>query len=289
MPRPVGPTVPRWQLGEELRRRRDDAGVAQADMAKRLACSVSKIQKIEYGIVSISQAELELMLAMYKVPEGLHEGLLELGRLGKQRGWWSKFGLLPKPFYTFLGMETAATSISVFEPLVVAGLCQTEEYMRAYTTAVAPKMTASQVDQQVRIRKERQKLVLDNDDRPDLRIVLDEAVIRRVVGGPAVMKAQLEHLLELGGSGLMALHVVPFGGGSYPGSMGPLYIFEFDENLHSPVAYTEGQAGNHYLEDEKDLVRCSLAFKDIVGAALSKSESAKLIRRVIRELPTGSE
>src|SRR5262249_30950387 len=132
MPRPIGPTIPRWQLGEQLADLRTGAQVSQARIAERLGCSVSKIQKIEAGEVGLVRAELEAMLGEYDLTdEALRAELFELQRLGKQRGWWSTFGAVPAPFATFLGLESAATRIKAFEPLVVHGLLQTEDYARA--------------------------------------------------------------------------------------------------------------------------------------------------------------
>src|SRR5258706_8526007 len=116
MPRPIGPTIPRWQLGEQLSRLRDRAGLSQAHIAERLGCSTSKIQKIEAGEVGLVKVELEVMLTEYQLTDStMRAELFELQRLGKQRGWWSKFGAVPTPFATFLGLESAATRIRAFE------------------------------------------------------------------------------------------------------------------------------------------------------------------------------
>jgi len=286
MSRPIGPTIPRWQLGEQLGRLRERARVSQAQIAERLGCSVSKIQKIEAGEVGMVRVELEAMLVEYKITdEQMRAELLELQRLGKQRGWWSKFGAVPAPFATFLGLESAAVRIRAFEPMVVHGLLQTEDYARAIAGTVSLTSEEEQRERQVRIRMERQEKVF-GEDPPEVWVILDEAVLRRNVGGPGVMGNQLRHLLKLPTS--VTVQVVPFSSGGYPGTLGAMTIFEFEERLHTPVVYVEGQAGNLYLEKEDDLRRCNLAYNHMTASALSKQESAKLIAAVARQFEASS-
>ncbi len=281
MPRPIGPTIPRWQLGEQLSRLRDRVRVSQAQIAERLGCSTSKIQKIEAGEVGTIKVELEVMLAEYQVTDDrMRSELFELQKLGKQRGWWSKFGAVPAPFATFLGLESAATRIRAYEPMVVHGLLQTEEYARAIAGTVAMISDDDQRERQVRIRMERQEK-LNGEDQPEIWVILDEAVLRREIGSALVMAAQLRHLLKL--PSWITVQVVPFGNGGYPGTLGAMTIFEFEERLHTPVVYVECQAGNLYLEKDDDLRRCNVAYSHMTASALSKQESARLVAAVARQ------
>jgi transcriptional regulator with XRE-family HTH domain len=274
MNKAIGPTIPRWQLGEQLTRMRDEAGMSQSAIAEQLGCSVSKIQKIEAGDVGVVRAELNVMLDAYGVTDlTLRDELTQLQRLGKQRGWWSKFGQVPAPFATFLGLESAATTIHIFEPLMVTGLLQTEEYARAVFEAT-DLFTEDQADRQVRLRIERQERVLTNDP-PLIWVILDEAAIRRQIGGAAVMARQLRKLQAL--SRQITLQIVPFTHGGYPGLRGGLTIFEFDDKMHSPVAYVESHAGNMYMERPEELAGCNVTFRHMTAAALSKQESLTLI------------
>ncbi|GGN93950.1 transcriptional regulator [Actinoplanes lobatus] len=281
MARPIGPTIPRWQLGEQLSQLRSAAGKSQQDAANRLGCSVSKIQKIEAGEVGTKPVELEALLALYGTPDPLRDQLMELRTLGAQRGWWSKYGAVPAPFATFLGLESAATKIRIFEPLMVHGLLQTADYARALAESVNPPSTTAEVDRQVQIRLERQERVF-GEDHPELWVVLDEAVLRRHMGGPEIMAKQLDHLLRL--PKWVTIQVVPFTGGGYPGALGALTVFEFQDDLHTPVVYMESQAGNLYLEREDDLARSNLAMNHITAAALSKQQSRELITAAARQL-----
>lgn len=281
MPRPIGPTIPRWQLGEQLSRLRERGGISPDQIANRLGCSTSKISKIEAGDVSMKKVELEAILDFYQVTdESLRAELFELQRLGTQRGWWARYGKLPAPFTDFLGLETAAVKIHVFEPLMVTGLLQTEEYARAVSESHNLLASDEERERQVRIRMERQVKVLA-EDPPDINVILDEAALRRPIGGPQVMAQQLQHLAKLPRS--ITVRVVPFRTGGYPGILGPMTLFEFEEHLHSPVVYVESQAGNAYLEKDHDLRRCYTAYEHIAASALNKQDSARLIAAVARE------
>jgi transcriptional regulator with XRE-family HTH domain len=280
MRKPIGPTIPRWQLGEQLTRLRDEAGLSQGEIAEQLGCSVSKIQKIEAGDVGLVRAELLLMLDAYSVKDAtLRDELTQLQRLGKQRGWWSKFGHVPPQFATFLGLENAATAIHIFEPLMVTGLLQTENYARTITTT-ADLFTDEQAERQVKLRIERQQRVLDNEP-PATWVILDEAAVRRQVGGPAVMAEQMRQLQSL--SRTITLQIVPFTHGGYPGVRGPITIFEFDDQMHTPVAFCASHAGNLYMERSNELDECYLTFRHMTAAALSKQESLKLIADAARQ------
>jgi transcriptional regulator with XRE-family HTH domain len=283
MKRPVGPTIPRWQLGESLRRLRGNA--EQKVAAQRLGCSVSKIQNIESGQVRIMKAELEALLDLYEHDNSEErDWFMELQQLGNKRGWWSKYGRLPTPFAEFLGIESAATQIEIFEPLVVTGLMQTRDYALAHETGVTPGQTAEQVEKQVNLRMDRQEQVLKPEDGPDIWVVYDESVVHRMVGGPAVMREQLLHLIDLSDSKAITLQVVPFDQGDYPGTLGQLNLFSFDEELHTPVGYVESQAGNLYMEKPEEIRRLTTAYNHIRSTALSPEHSVKLLKQRAQKL-----
>jgi transcriptional regulator with XRE-family HTH domain len=281
MAKVTGPTIPRWRLGEELARLRNGLNITTAQVATKLDCSDSKIRKAEAGAHSLSRSELLVMLDMFEVPEADRPPLLELQKLGRQRGWWVQYGRLPVRFTQFLSLEGSATRIKSFEPLMVHGLFQTEDYAKAIAQTVTGSVPADEVDRQVRIRLDRQQQVLEAS-QPDLWVILDEAAIRHVVGSPTIMRRQLEHLIEIGAR--HTLQVVPQHHGSYPGFLGGLTLFEFPDELHSPVAYIESHAGNVYLEDKADLERCNVRYEHITAAALNPPASVKLIKEVVKEL-----
>jgi transcriptional regulator with XRE-family HTH domain len=284
MPKVVGPTIPRWQLGEEIGRLRRAAGITEAQVADKLGCSESKIRKVEAGYVGVNRAELLVMFDMFAVTdEQVRDNLVELQKRGKERGWWSQFGMVPAQFATFLSLESSATTLRIFEPLTIHGLFQTEEYARAIVSAHTPGLATDQVERQVQIKVARQQRVLA--DPPAIWLLLDEAALHRQVGGPQVMKTQLNRLTDLALSAeWLTLQIVPYSHGAHPGQLGAYTMFEFPDDVHSPVVYVEGQAGGLYLERDADLRRCTLTYNHMTAAALSPPESAKLIAALARTI-----
>ena len=217
MPKPIGPTIPRWQLGEELDRLRKKADYTRQQIAARLRCSVSKIEKIEGGQVGIKVGDLEIMLAEYGLDRDDWPPLLELQRLGNTRGWWSKFGRMPAPFTEFLGLEMAAETIRTFELAVVPGLFQTEAYARALTT---PTQSGSTGSGRTRSRLRWAGRSNSCEDSPGDPAVLDESATAPPHRGsrgdaraaPAPHRARQTYTIQ----------VVPFEHGAYPGIARPL-------------------------------------------------------------------
>lgn len=283
MPKVIGPTIPRWRLGEELEKFRKRAGKTFDDALVALGCSESKVRKIEAGDVGMNRGELILLFGLYGIDDpDVREQLLELQKLGKQRSWWSQYGSVPAQFGTFLSFESAATAIRIYEPLMVNGLLQTEAYAQALSEAVDVGMSADDVQRQVRIRLARQERTLSGDDAPKIWTILDEGALDRPIGGVDVMKDQLTHLLTM--AKRVNLQVLPRSHGSHAGLRGGFILFGFDEDIHSPVVYIEGQAGNLYLEKEADLKRCGAAYEQLSAAALSTKESVKLVGSLIEKM-----
>jgi transcriptional regulator with XRE-family HTH domain len=284
VPRASGPTIARWQLGSQLKAMREAAKFTQIQIAEVLGCSESKIYKIEAGDVGINRGDLLVMLDRYKVPDDdqRHETALHLQKEGRERGWWVKYGTLPNNYAMYVGLEGAATEVKNFELAVVPGLLQTESYARAVTTARWPD-EPSEAERRVELRMARQACLTED---PPLRFwaIVDEGVLRRRTGGDEVMRAQLRHLIELGKRPNITIQVLPFSEGWHPGTVGSFTILEFPEDVHSPVAYIEGQAGDVYLEREDDMRRVTLKYTHLQTAALSASKSRDLIAATAREL-----
>lgn len=279
--RPQGPTIAKWQLGHQLRLLREGATMTHQDAAKLLGCSHAKIYKIERGENNVNQSELGVLLDRYGVHgQEQRDAMLQLQREGKRRGWWADYGAkLPAPLVTYIGLESAADLARLVEPTVVPGILQTEEYARC-TIWAAP----TEAEPRVEVRMARKKRLYDGDEPLVVRAVVDEAVIRRTVGGPEVMRGQLEHLLELMELPTVRLQVLPFRAGAYPASLGPFVILEFPDDVHSPVVYTEGMGGDAYMEKSQDVRRCSLTFEDCQSSALSVPDTHQLIAEQLQAL-----
>lgn len=290
--RVVGPTIPRWSLGEQLTKLRDNAQVSYDRVAEELGLSVSQIRKMESGDRKVRKSDLTVMLSLYGVEDEQHRDFLhELQKLSDQRGWWTPYGGIQEKFAIFLSLEGSAVAIKGFEPSVVHGLFQTEDYTRAIAIRDRRigELTPEQAETEIEIKTQRQQTVFGGDEQPQLHVIFDEAALRRVVGGPEVMATQLEHIVELTKATNVRVQVVPYDQGAHPGQFGAFEIFEFDEELHSPIVYVEGQAGSNYLEKADDLRRCSLSFDDLTASALSPRDSVRMIAGIARELGKHAE
>jgi transcriptional regulator with XRE-family HTH domain len=284
VPRPSGPTIARWQLGSQLKAMREAAGITHSQIADVLACSESKIYKIEAGDVGINRGDLLVMLDRYKVSDDdpRRSSALDLQSQGKQRGWWAKYGTLPTNYSNYVGLEGAATEIRSFELATVPGLLQTEDYARAITSAAFPEQP-DEVERRVGLRLARQACLTED---PPLRFwgIVDEGVLHRRTGGDAVMQAQLRHMVDTSRRPNVTIQVLPFAEGWHPGSAGSFSILEFPDGVHSPVAYIVSPAGEMYLEREDDVRRVTLTYTHLQTAALSASKSRDLIAALARQL-----
>jgi transcriptional regulator with XRE-family HTH domain len=281
----MGPTVRRRRLGTELRRLRDKSGYKLEEVAGELGVAPSTLSRIETGKAPTKSAYLHQMLEMYGVSEpAARQVLVDMAREGHRKGWWAAYDdVLPTGLDIYVGLEAETVGIRSYEVSVVHGLLQTADYARAVLQEVFPRHTAEQIDRLVDLRITRQRR-LDEDPPLELWAILDEAVIRRMVGGPACMRGQLEHLVTESGRQGMTLQVLPFSSGAHAGHGGPFSILEFPERSDSEVAYIESGAGNIYLEKDKEVRVRSEAFDRLRAAALSPAESGELISQVAREL-----
>jgi transcriptional regulator with XRE-family HTH domain len=245
----LDPTVHRRRLRSELRRAREAAGFSQRDVAKAMDWSLSKLLRIETGSVTITTNDLKVLLAHYGITDPTRvEGLLDLARSSRERSWWSVYREVASPEYlAYLGFESSASLIRNFEPLIVPGLLQTDEYAREVITAVEGPDPA-RVDALVDLRVRRQEL-LTRPEPPGLHFILDEAVVRRVVGGPDLMRGQLRHLKELAARPNITVRIVPFSAGLYPRLRVPFVILEFPDPDDEDLLIIENPAGSMIIRE----------------------------------------
>jgi transcriptional regulator with XRE-family HTH domain len=281
----MGPTVRRRRLGSELRKLRDANGLKLEEVAGELGVAPSTLSRIETGKAPTKSAYLNQMLEMYGVIDPQQrQVLVDMAREGHRKGWWAAFDdVLPSGFDIFVGLEAETTGIRSYEISLVHGLLQTQDYARAVLRELRPRQTSEQVERQVDLRMARQRR-LEDEPELDLWVIHDEAVIRRAVGGPAVMRAQLVRLLEVASRPGMTLQVLPFESGAHAGLVGPFSILEFAERTDSRVAHVESVGGFLYLEKEWEVRACEDAFDRLRAAALSPAASADLIEKAARKL-----
>jgi transcriptional regulator with XRE-family HTH domain len=277
----TSPVVRRRRLGLELRGLRETAGLSGEEVAGRLEWSTSKLSRMEVGRNPPSPADLGKLLDLYGVTDlGRRDQLAMLLREAKRKGWWQIYSDIP--YSTLIGLEAEAVSMLTYEQ-VIPGLFQTEAYARAIITGTIPTVDPETLDQRVEVRLTRQA-VLTKERPMELRAVLDEACIRRMVGGPEVMKRQLGRLLELAALPHVIMQVIPFAVGAHPGTMlGPFMILGFEHPADPGVVYVEGNS-DPYPDREGDLQRYTMAFDHLRSMALSVSQTEAMLRESIQKL-----
>jgi transcriptional regulator with XRE-family HTH domain len=277
------PTVRRRRLALELRRLREAAKLTCEEVAERLECSASKISRVETGRVSVSPRDVRDMLEIYGVPADQREGLVQLARESRQKGWWHAYGDSVQPhFATYLGLESAASEIRIYEVNLIPGLLQTEDYARAVLTAAMVNSSRADIERRVALRMERQRLSRANP--PKLWAVLDEAALRRQVGGGEVMRMQLEHLRETSALRNVSLQVIPFAGGAHPGMGRPFVILSFGEDADPDVVYLEDLASALWVENVEEVDRYHVYFNHLQATALSFEDSAAMVTAALKEM-----
>ena len=279
------PTAVRRELGQRLRalRQRTELTVAQA--ADQVGISPSKVTKIELAQLAVTRDDVLKMLAAYGEADPEQQALLlSMVRDGNRKEWWEGHRALRPKFASYLGLESVATTLQAYDTHLVHGLLQTPDYARALIRAVRPDLLEHEIDQLVQLRIRRQE-ILTRDDPPPLTLwsVMDEAVLRRQVGGRQTMHAQLQHLITAAAQPAVNLLVMPDTLGAHPGLNGPMAILQFETGTR-PVVYVEAQAGNLYMEKDDDLRRCQQTMNHILAAAPGPEPSLALIRQVAKEM-----
>jgi transcriptional regulator with XRE-family HTH domain len=287
----TGSTVPRRQLGRYLRDLRNGQRLTVRAAAERLEWSEAKIWRIETGQVGLRSLDVEAMCRIYRAAPDLTRALMGLAKETKARGWWHFYGdVLPEGFDTYIGLEEAASSISWYEPELVPGLLQTESYARTVIESDNRGVDSEEINRRIHVRMKRQALLTRVAAAPELRVVLDEAIIRRPIGGTKIMSLQLGRLLDVSELPNVALRIVPFSAGLNPGIMsGPFTILRFPVNgagkaSEPPTVYADGFTGDLYLDKPKEIERYDEAFRGIWTAALNERASQDLVKRASEEL-----
>jgi len=278
--RVVSPTVRRRRLGAELRRHRELAGITIDQVAEQLDCSASKISRLETGQTGSNPRDVRDMLALYGVGDTELEELLAVARETRQRGWWQPYGSILTGAY--VGFEAAADRIRSYEAQCVPGLLQTADYARSMIAAVHTGRPRQEVDDRVHVRLGRQAL-LTQEDPVQFWCVLDEAALRRPVGGREVMRCQLEHLVRESARPNVTLQVLPMAAGEHPGMEGSFVIMSFPDAADPDTVYVTIATGGVFQEKPDDVSRYEIIFDRLQKMALSSAESAEFIATMAKE------
>ncbi len=287
----TGSTVPRRQLGRYLRELRNRERLTVKVAAEKLEWSEAKIWRIETGQTSLRSLDVEAMCKIYGAPADLTEALMGLAKETKARGWWHAYGdVIPEGFDVYIGLEEAASELAWYESELVPGLLQTEAYARTLIEADNPGVDAEEISRRVHVRLARQPLVHRATSPLQLSVALNEAILRRPVGGPRVMQDQLAKLAEVSEPPNVSLRVVPFSARLHSGMMsGPFVILRFPRNgdgreSEPATVYMDGFTGALYLDKPNEVDRYAQAFDSIWATALDEPRSRTLIRQAAKEL-----
>jgi transcriptional regulator with XRE-family HTH domain len=279
----TNPTVRRRRLGSDLRRLRDAAGLTCEQAAMHLDCSASKISRLETARVPARAIDVQALCELYHATEEQTTVLVALARESRTEGWWQRFdGVMPDWFGTYIGLEAEAAAIRTYEIQLVPGLLQTEGYARVLFET-ADVGTAESIEARVAVRRSRQE-ILRGDTPPQYWAVLSEAVLHRLVGGPAIMRDQLLYLLEMSELRNVTIQVIRWDAGAHPGMGTPFVILSFPDRADPEVTFVEYLTGALYLEKQDEVAQYALSFNHLVAAAISPQQSVDLIRTMAKQL-----
>jgi transcriptional regulator with XRE-family HTH domain len=271
----ASPVARQRELGTRLRGLRTEKGMTVEEVAAQLLCSTTKISRLETAARRPSLRDVRDLCALYEVDEATSAELMNLAREAREPGWWTKYDDLDLD--PLVGLEQEATVITCYSMSYIPGLLQTEEYAHGIIQTVAPKMDPQIVHQRTEARMRRQQL-LERDSPPRFRVLLDEVVLHRGVGGPAVMAAQLEKVLNAARNGKAVVQVIPFSAGAYAAMDGYFMLLEFGNGSELwPVVFVEGMSDNQYLERRDDIARYRETIDYLQARALGQHDSVKLI------------
>jgi transcriptional regulator with XRE-family HTH domain len=272
--RPRPPTVRLRRLAAELAKLRAHAGLSREDAEKQTGINEATLYRIETARARPQKRTLVALLDLYGVTEPQREDLLTLARGAEHQGWMQPYHAeLPEEYATYIAFEAEARTLRNYESLYIPGLLQTEDYARAVITGTLPTASHTEVEQRVRARIERQEL-LRGDDPLKLWAIVDEAAIRRVVGSPAIMRAQIKHITDATHAASITFQMIPYGKGAHPGMSGQFVHMSFGDPLDPELVYIDTLAGNLFLEADPDISRYRTMFEHLQAIALSPRETS---------------
>jgi transcriptional regulator with XRE-family HTH domain len=280
LPVEEGPTLRRRRLGAELKRCREAAGMTQEIVSRHFEWHSAKVTRIETARVAVTPRDVKDLLTLYGVTDDEYrEALMALARRSREKTWWADYRDLMRPG-DFVGLEAGAASMRTWEPLVVPGLLQTEEYIRALIRSGRPSDPDKDIDRRISLRLARQARL--TGDRPlEFSAIIDESVVRREIGGRRVMADQLRHLIEATQLPNVTVQILPLDAGAHPFLGGPAALLEFREVTHLDVVYVEGLAGDYYEEQPNEVARYRQDFERLSARALDDRMSIKLIEGLL--------
>ena len=282
VPRVQSPTVRRRRLGQELRQLREAAELTIEEVAERLEVSQAKISRMETGRVGVRPRDVSDLLDQYEIHGRHRDDLLTLTREARQQGWWHSYSdVLSEGTDIWVGLETEAAGIRLYEVQLIPGLLQTSEYARAVLRAhYRSEQSPEQIEQRVKFRMARQQLVIEQNNTP-IWAVLDEAVLRRQIGPPETMQSQYRRLLEFSEEYNITIQVLPFDAGVYSGVPGGFWIMQLAQP-DPEVVVIEHRGGDLYIERPEEVAAYTHVFDRIRATAKGPEESISFIANKLK-------
>lgn len=275
------PTARRRRLAAELRRLREQAGMTGKDVVQRLGWTESKLSRIETRRIGISTPDLRRLLDVYDVPDQAYrEQLIDMARYATMRGWWQSYGdVIPSEYANLIGLEEEAVTVRWYEQEIVPGLLQTPDYARAVIRASRSADDEAQIDRRVAVRMERQQILRRSSPTPpELKVIVNEAVLRRRVGDSSVMRDQIRSLSTERDRANVTVQVLPFSAGEHPAMVGPFTLLDFADPDDLGVVSIEQLTSSLALEHPRELQAYRAAWEAIQARALSPHDSRALMR-----------
>ncbi|MFL5794092.1 MAG: helix-turn-helix domain-containing protein [Actinomycetes bacterium] len=282
---PGGPTVQRMLVGTQLRRLRIDAGLSREQAGEAIRASEWKIHRLENGQVGFKDRDIIDLLRLYGVADPTEVAeFVALAREANSPGWWQHYGdVLPPWFRTYVDLESVATLIRTYEGQFIPGLLQTDAYMRAVVQGAHLDESAEEAGRRVRLRMARQTL-LTREQPPRLWAVVDEAAMRRPVGGREVMRGQLERLIEAAKLPNVTLQVLAFDAGAHPAMVGSFSVLRFPEEELPDVVYLEHLTSALYLNKPEEVDQYLHIMESICVRAAPPDQTVALLHQILEEL-----
>jgi transcriptional regulator with XRE-family HTH domain len=279
----AGPTAVRMLLGARLRKLREAAGVSREDASHAIRGSDSKISRLELGRTSFKLRDVTDLLNLYQVSEDERATLLAMAESANTPGWWQTYGdAVPAWFAPYLGLEQAAEIVRCYQVQFVPGLLQTPDYAHAVLRIGADDNPELDIEQQVSVRMRRQQ-ILRRPSPPRLWAVIDEAALRRPIGGTSVARAQLEHLIEMARLSHVSIQVAPFCGGSRAVAHGPVTMLRFPEAELTDVVYLEQHTTAVYLGKPAERLYYWNVLNRLVTEASPSADTEAILHQILRE------
>jgi transcriptional regulator with XRE-family HTH domain len=279
-----GPTVGQIVLGLRLRDLRERAGCTFADAAAVLSVNTTTVRRMEKAEVGLRPLYVKALLERYGVAAEEIDSFLALVEEGNRPGWWHRYrDVLPDWFSLYVSLEGEASLIRAYEPHCVPGLLQTEDYARVLLRTGFPGATREELDRRVALRMARQEL-LTRPQAPLLWAVVEEHVLRRRVGGPSVMRGQIDRLVEATALPNVTLQIMPFNAGPHPGMFGPFQLFRFDIQELPDIVYAESLTGAVYLEERPDTAAYREVLDRMSAQAAPVQDTGAILGEIRKEL-----